>query len=496
MSETPQPSPAGPGTAAAADPTPFDVLVVDDDAAMAGSVVEILGLRGIPAVAVVTASAAIVHERDHRPAVVVCDQRLPDMSGLDLCEAIRAIDPDVSLILLTGHASLDTAIAAVGQIDVYLTKPAPPDALVEAVITGARRSAQRRADRRDAEEAALRLAAIIEGTDDAVIAMTLDGTITGWNRGAEQIYGYPAEHAIGRPAAMLIPPEQPDDLVNLLASIRGGGHVEHFETIRVRADGSQLHVSLTFSPIHDAAGIVVGASSIARDITDRLAADELRQQLEGAAGRQSQAFQINDSIVQYLVVAQSRLQVGDTEGAAGAINEGLTRARGLIDDLLPERVPAVTEPAVERPPAQGFAPKGAEDSCTVVIADDSDEIRQLVRMLLEFEEGFDVVAEASDGNEAVAAAASHQPNLVLLDHSMPNLDGLGALPKIREVAPSAVVVMLSGFSADRLADAALAGGATAYISKANLASEAIPEIQRIMGLRDGGTSPQQRRAGA
>jgi PAS domain S-box-containing protein len=232
-------------------------LVVDDDAAMAGSVVEILALSGITATGVTSASAAILHERHQRPGVVICDQRLPDMSGLDLCAAIRAIDPDVFLILLTGHASLDTAIAAVGQIDQFLTKPAPPPDLVTAVRAGTARSTARRTERRDAEQAATRLAAIIEGTDDAVIAMTLDGTITGWNRGAEAIYGYPAEHAIGQPAAILVPPDQPDDLPALLANIRAGQHVEHFETIRMRADTTRLHVSLTVSPIHDNTGNVM-----------------------------------------------------------------------------------------------------------------------------------------------------------------------------------------------------------------------------------------------
>jgi diguanylate cyclase (GGDEF)-like protein/PAS domain S-box-containing protein len=264
-----------------------EVLVVDDDAAMAGSIVEILGLRGITAAAVTSATAAITGERELSPAVVVCDQRLPDMTGLDLCAAIRAIDPDVTLILLTGHASLDSAIAAVGQIDQYLTKPAPPDELIRSVEAGTRKTARRRAERRDAEQAATRLAAIIEGTDDAVIAMTLDGTITGWNRGAEHIYGYPAAAAIGQPAAILVPPEHPNDLTEILTSIRDGHHVEHFETIRMRSDTTLLHVSLTVSPIHDASHHVIGASSIARDITDRLAAEELRQQLEAELRRQA-----------------------------------------------------------------------------------------------------------------------------------------------------------------------------------------------------------------
>jgi diguanylate cyclase (GGDEF)-like protein len=114
--------------------------------------VEILDLNGITAAAATSATAAINAERELHPSVVVCDQRLPDMSGLDLCAAIRAIDPDVSLILLTGHATLDTAIAAVGQIDQYLTKPAPPDELVRCVIAGTERAENRRAERLAAAE--------------------------------------------------------------------------------------------------------------------------------------------------------------------------------------------------------------------------------------------------------------------------------------------------------------------------------------------------------
>jgi PAS domain S-box-containing protein len=451
-----------------------EVLVVDDDAAMAGSIVEILGLRGITAAAVTSATAAITGERELSPAVVVCDQRLPDMTGLDLCAAIRAIDPDVTLILLTGHASLDSAIAAVGQIDQYLTKPAPPDELIRSVEAGTRKTARRRAERRDAEQAATRLAAIIEGTDDAVIAMTLDGTITGWNRGAEHIYGYPAAAAIGQPAAILVPPEHPNDLTEILTSIRDGHHVEHFETIRMRSDTTLLHVSLTVSPIHDASHHVIGASSIARDITDRLAAEELRQQLEGSAARHGQALQINDSIVQYLVLAQARLELGDVSGGAAALDEGLGRARGLIDDLLPDRPATPAEPtsAIASPPDR---PDGSPE-CTVVIADDSEEIRVLVRMLLELAGG----GYAADGHEAVAAADTLHPDLVLLDQSMPNLDGLTAIPRIREVSPGSAVVMLSGFSAARLSATALEQGATAYITKADLATALVPELRRIL----------------
>src|SRR5688572_27012505 len=122
---------------------------------------------------------------------------------------------------------------------------------------------------RRATEARLRLAAIVESSDDAIIGKNLDGVITSWNRGAERLYGYTAEEAVGRPLAMLVRPDHPDELAGLLARIRRGERIEHFESVRIRKDGTRLDVSLTISPIEDAAGRVVGASKIARDITAR-----------------------------------------------------------------------------------------------------------------------------------------------------------------------------------------------------------------------------------
>jgi PAS domain S-box-containing protein len=467
-------SPAAPGS--------VEVLVVDDDEAMGATVAEILGLAGIPATAVTTPAAAIISGRALRPLVVVCDQGLPGMSGLDVCAALRAIDTDVTLILLTGNASLDSAIAAVGQIDQYLTKPAPPDELIRSVTAGIRKTLERRAERDRAERAATQLAAIVEGTDDAVIGQSLGGTITTWNRGAEHLYGYRADEVVGRPiTAVLVPPDRSGEVEGLLRRVEAGGPVEHFETVRVHKDGRAVQVSLTVSPIRDAAGRIVGASSIARDISERLQAEELRRMVESAAERHRQALQINDTIVQQLVVAQTRLALDDVAGGTAALADGLARARRLIDELLDEGWVAPPGPTAAGT-IEPAPPTQTSGACSVVIADDSDDIRLLVRILLRNGGGFVVAAEAADGLEAVAAAELHQPDLVLLDHAMPNLDGLSALPRIREVSGRSKVVMLSAFSADRLAEQALAQGAVAYICKDDLASKLVSELQRIMCL--------------
>ncbi|MBI5817629.1 MAG: PAS domain S-box protein, partial [Verrucomicrobia bacterium] len=121
---------------------------------------------------------------------------------------------------------------------------------------------------------AARLAAIVQSTDDAIIGKTLEGAITSWNTGAEKIYGYTASEVVGRSIALLVPPGREDELPQILAQIKEGQHVEHYETMRRRKDGWDIHVSLTVSPIKDGTGCIVGASTIARNITARKRAEE------------------------------------------------------------------------------------------------------------------------------------------------------------------------------------------------------------------------------
>jgi PAS domain S-box-containing protein len=131
------------------------------------------------------------------------------------------------------------------------------------------------------EEAARgRLASIVESSDDAIISKTPDGIITSWNRGAEKIFGYSQAEAIGRPTAMLFPADRPSEEFNILARIARGERVDSFETVLVRKDGVRIDVSATISPVRDGSGNIVGASKIARDITERKRAEHrLAEQL-------------------------------------------------------------------------------------------------------------------------------------------------------------------------------------------------------------------------
>jgi PAS domain S-box-containing protein len=139
---------------------------------------------------------------------------------------------------------------------------------------------QRTAELEKAAEVHARLAAIVESSDDAVVSKTLDGIITSWNSGAETLFGYTASEAIGHPMLMLFPPERASEEPGILARIARGESVSHFETQRVRKDGSMVDVSVSISPIRNSRGEIVGASKIARDITERrLAERRLQAQL-------------------------------------------------------------------------------------------------------------------------------------------------------------------------------------------------------------------------
>ncbi len=129
-------------------------------------------------------------------------------------------------------------------------------------------------ERKRAEEAREWLAAVVESSDDAIISKDLNGIITAWNRGAENIFGYSVAEAIGQPMLMLFPPDQVQEEADILARIRRGDSVEHLETARVRKEGGRIDVSVTISPIRDASGTIVGASTIARDITERKRVEE------------------------------------------------------------------------------------------------------------------------------------------------------------------------------------------------------------------------------
>lgn len=203
--------------------------------------------------------------------------------------------------------------------------------------------------RKQLEAASLHLAAIVEGSDDAIISKNLNGIITSWNKGAERIFGYTAEEVVGKPIWIIAAPGKRDEMLGILDKIRQGLHIEHYETLRRRKDGQTIHVSLSVSPVRDAAGRIIGASKIARDISDRKrieselerSNEELRranQDLETFAYSASHHLQEPLRTIALSAQLLERLHREELQGEARqllyTIADGAKRMENLIRDIL------------------------------------------------------------------------------------------------------------------------------------------------------------------
>jgi PAS domain S-box-containing protein len=201
-------------------------------------------------------------------------------------------------------------------------------------------------ERQQAEAVRARLAAIVESSDDAIIGKDLDGVIISWNAGAERLFGYTTAEAVGRPITLLVPPDRRSEESEILARLRRGERVEHFESARIAKDGRMIDVSVTISPIGESSGRIVGASKIARDITERKRLEQrLKHQLDelAAAARHKDEFlamlahelrnplaAINSAVhVTTLTAAREQL-----DWCMDVINRQVKHLSRLIDDLL------------------------------------------------------------------------------------------------------------------------------------------------------------------
>jgi PAS domain S-box-containing protein len=204
------------------------------------------------------------------------------------------------------------------------------------------------AEKRDAEASA-RLAAIVESSDDAIVSKDLAGIIRTWNAGAERLFGYRQEEVVGKPIAMLLPPEKQADEDKILAELKAGQRVQHYETVRLAKGGRRIDVSLTVSPLIDAQGRIVGASKIAHDITKRKRTEEALQKTVDELRRSNQELEqfgyiTSHDLQEPLRQVRSFTQLlgnrcGDKlDPKAGEymrfITEGASRMSDLVQDLL------------------------------------------------------------------------------------------------------------------------------------------------------------------
>jgi len=183
------------------------------------------------------------------------------------------------------------------------------------------------------------LAAIVDSSDDAIVSKNLDGIITSWNKGAEHLFGYPPEEAIGQHISFIIPADRRDEETMIIDRLRRGERIEHFDTVRVRKDGTLVDISVTISPVRDAAGRVIGASKVARDITERRQVEQVLAERALLLDLSNDAIFVRDGAdrITYWNKSASELYGYSREEAVGRVSHE------LLHTEFPEPLDRITE---------------------------------------------------------------------------------------------------------------------------------------------------------
>jgi PAS domain S-box-containing protein len=252
---------------------PINILIVDDEPRNLTVLEAILDDPGYRLVRAETAEQALLALLADEFALLILDIRMPGVTGFELAKMIKARKKSANapIIFLTAFYDEDQHIIEGyqrGAVD-YVNKPVNPVILRSKVAI----FAELYQKQRKLEEVNRVLAAVVDSSDDAIISKDLNGVIATFNRGAERLFGYKAEEVVGKPVTILFPPDRQHEEPEILARIRRGERVDHFETVRRRKDGTLVDISLTVSPVKDDQGRIVGASKIARDITERKLTD-------------------------------------------------------------------------------------------------------------------------------------------------------------------------------------------------------------------------------
>jgi PAS domain S-box-containing protein len=251
-------------------PNPLRVLIVEDSVDDTFFIVRELqrGGYGVDFERVETPAAMQAALHQGRWDLVISDFSMPLFGGPAALNLYLQSGLDIPFILVSGTMGEEIAVEMLKAGAHHYVMKDHLSKLVSAV-TRELRCAQERMICRQLEETRSYLASIVKSCNDAIIGKTLDGKIVSWNAGAEKLYGYSAAEMIGQPIRMLCPQNRPEEIGELMERIKLGEQVEQVETVRVRKDGSRVEVSVVISPIKDANGQIIGASSVSRDISQR-----------------------------------------------------------------------------------------------------------------------------------------------------------------------------------------------------------------------------------
>lgn len=337
-------------------------------------------------------------------------------------------------------------------------------------------------------------AALVQAAPDAILVVDADGTITAANDHVEALFGWAPGELVGQPIETLVPLGDRGVHVAERAAFLADPSARPMASGRdlegLHRDGRRVPVDIALAPFDSGGGVQVAA--FVRDASPRRHAEDARRREALAAARRRQALELNDQVVQGLVGLLWRLDAADSAGVRDIAERTLAAARAVLRDLLDEDDRATapgelvrtnaapTTPAAGAPSAPATVPDEPVDGppIRVLVADDDADLRFLLALHLRSEQRVEIVGEASDGQGAVDLATELRPDVVLLDLSMPRMDGLQAAELIRAELPDARVVVLSGYPASRMRQVALAAGADDYLEKT---ADLAPVARAVLG---------------
>ena len=280
-------------------------MLVDDEVAGLQLRKRVLESAGFKTLACTTPGEAMELFRLHDVDVVVTDHLLGRSTAAGIASSMKRLKPHVPIISLSGTTNIDEALR---YADHFIGKGEGPETLISTIeqVLSQKETAREAVEivrpsvPADLQAVQALLAAIVEDSSDAILSKTLDGIVTSWNHAAEMMYGYTRQEMIGRPVTTLVPPDRPDEVKHILSRLKRGERIDHYETVRVSKSGRRFEVALTISPIRDGQGRLVGASTIARDITEQKNAEEALRKAEklALAGRMAAtvAHEINNPL--------------------------------------------------------------------------------------------------------------------------------------------------------------------------------------------------------
>ncbi len=430
-----------------------NILIVDDDVKTLMAMEALLSAPGRHIVQARSGREALRQLLKQDFVLILLDVRTPDIDGFETASMIRQNERFryTPIIFLSAVDTLDEDVVrgvASGAVD-YLFKPVMPDVLKAkvTVFVDLFRMSERLKQQAVKEVQSL-LAAVVESSQDAIVSKNLDGIILSWNGGAEKLFGYKAEEAIGKHITLVIPADRHSEETDILRRVRRGERIESYETVRQKKDGRLFDVSLTISPVFDGTGRIIGASKIARDITERRRMEaelrslnaELEKRVADRTAELIRTIEQRERLQQQLAQSQKMESIGTLAGGIAhdfnnilTIILGYSSSLGGVDDpaRLREGLDIIRETGMRGALlVQQLLTLARNGNLSFQPVDVNEMLRQFVRLLGEtFPKTINISLDVHDDLPATMADPNrlHQALLNLCVNARDAMNGTGTL---------------------------------------------------------------------